>query len=238
MKRILGTVSAVMVLALALTATVCDAAVVNNAIQLSRAKYPAGVCTPDSTVFILEGNAGSTPTCNDTTAAFYIGNHAIATGLLSATTGVTPLFNFTVFGVPTGVAVDSLRLFIDYAQSKNGPWITQGAAVPTGWDATLLQVAPTAASDTTGAGATKAAYAAGSTASSPLSTLPGYHGWYGLTGVTLGSGVASPYGFEFARLRLTGDKTTGTISSLFNAAVWVSFPVNVADPQSKGPVYQ
>lgn len=231
MKRILGFAFAAAVL-VAITSTFASAAVVNVTKQVSRAKYPAGACTPDSMAFILEGNSGSAPTCNDTSAAFYIGNHVLQAGNLAATTSVTPLFSFLVSGVPTGVATDSVGVFIDYAPSPNGPWVTKGQAVPSGWDSYLFLRAPTAASDSTGAGATKALYAAGSTVISPLSTQPCYRGFYGLTGVTIGSDATSPIGFDWARLRLTGDKTTGTINSLFDARLWVSYPVNVADPQT------
>lgn len=233
MKRILGLVGAAAVLALMVT--IAGAAQVTQVLEVGRAKYPAGVCTPDSSGgFILEGNSGSAPTCNDTTAAFYIGNLASSALGVVGGTNAYPLIRVSVAGVPTGVAVDTIRAFIDLAQNKNGPWSTAGASVPTGWDITMLQNAPTAASDTTGAGATKALYAAGSTALSPLSTVPVYSGCLNLTGVTIGSSVASPVGWKYARLRLTGDKTTGTISSLFGTKVWVSFPVNVADPSSAG----
>lgn len=233
MKRLLGFAGAVAVL-VAITVTLAAAAVVNNPVQVSRAKYPVGVCTPDSAAFILEGNSGSAPTCNDTTAAIYIGNHIAHGGLLAATTNLAPVFTVIVSGVPYGVAVDTIRAFVDYAQTKNGPWLTVGQAVPTGWDITCLMVAPTAASDSTGVGATNALYAAGSTAISPLSTRPVYRGYLALTAVTLGSANTSPVGWDYMRLRLTGDKTTGLVSTLFGARVWVSFPVNVLDPASKG----
>jgi len=233
MKRILGFVCAAVAL-VALTFTATHAAQVNNVLEPMRAKYPAGVCTPDSAVFILEGNSGSAPTCNDTTAAFYVGN--IATSHLGVVGGTNayPLLRVSVSGVPTGAAVDTIRAFIDLAQSRNGPWLTAGQAVPTGWDITCLLVSPTAASDSTGAGETKALYAAGSTARSPLSPQPVYTGCLNLTGVTIGSSAASPVGWDYARLRLTGDKTTSTINSLFAAKVTVSFPVEVVDPASKG----
>lgn len=235
MKRFVGFLAlALAAFAVALTFTPVDAAVVNNTLQLPRARYLAGVMNRDSSVFILEGNSGSAPTCYDTTAAFYIGNHVLNGGNFAGTTNAVPMFILTVSGVPTGVAVDSIRAFVDYSMSKNGPWLTAGEAVPTGWDVTCTMVAPTAASDSTGAGATKALYAAGSTAISPLSTRPVYKGVLQATSVTAGTLATSPLGWQYARFRLTGDKTTGTLSSLFGARVWVSFPVNVSDPASPG----
>lgn len=232
MKRICGLAGMLVVLLAAVVTTVTSAAVMNNPKELYRAKYPAGVCTPDSSVFILEGNSGSAPTCNDTTEAFFVGNHALQSGNYASSTNAVPVFMVSVSGVPTGVAVDTIRAFVDYSMTKHGPWLTAGQAVPTGWDITCLQVAPTAASDSTGAGHTKYLYSTGSTARSPLSTQPVYKGVLALTGVTVGSSNASPVGWNYARLRLTGDKTTGTLSSLFAAKVTVSFPVDVLAPAS------
>lgn len=229
MKRILVAVSALVALVAVVLVSVCVASPYSRVVGVKRAKVVAGVYTPDSSAFILEGNSGSTPTCNDTTESFFVGDILGQSNFASGTNAV-PLIRVAIAGVPTGVAVDTLRAFIDYANDKAGPWFTAGAAVPTGWDITLLKNSPTAASDTTGAGAS---YALGGVASGAVQSV--YSGTLALTSVTAGTAVTSPIGWQWARLRLTGDKTTGTLSSLLWSRVWVAIPTDVAPGSALTP---
>lgn len=198
-----------------------------NTPTLTRATYPLGVQVPDTAAFTIEGGTGATIVTTDTTQSFYIGGLAQgATGTASAS--VISLLRVTVTGMPTGVAVDTIYADVDYSNSPNGPWATNGNT-GTGADITLLLLGPAAASDTTGVGYVKANYqSVGLPANQAL-----YSGSLALAGTSVAR--TAPFLWQYARLRFAGDHGIGLASTLLSASVSVGYQVDLLPQISATP---
>lgn len=182
--------------------------------KVVRARYPAGVETADSSVFVCEGAVASWATA-DTTQTFGIKhiNYELSN---AATTQAQPLLRVTIAGVPSGPAVDTLLAYIDFAHTRSGPWTSQSNAANNGFAAptALILTGGATNADSTGAGLFFAGFPNNAP---PTATFNTYHGF--ITYAPGNAASTSPILWEFGRLRLSGDKTAASNLFIFDIIV-------------------
>lgn len=191
--------------------------------QMSRATYPLGIQTADSSAFAIEGNSASTITSIDTLEAINTSSLAFWNIPFAATQGVQNLIRFTIQGFPTTLTADTLGLMIDYGMSRTGPWMKSlnGAT----YDVVLLGSKGAAAADTTGAGFAWNNHAPSTTNADALSGYS-YTGW--LVCSATQTSLANPLGWPYLRARVVGDHGVGTTASVFVAKVYASYYADLA----------
>ncbi len=223
----IAVVAVALVVAVVSFASVAGAANSTFFSDLYRVKNVAGTLTPDSASFTIEQSAAATLPSNDTLSAVYVGD-LNAFYDEAATNAAKNVLRVVVRGVPTDPVADTLRFWCDWSNSPHGPWYTEKNTVTP--QVVCLNGLGAANADTAGVG-TWRTYGYGPTygSNSVIPTPNVYTGFMQINN-TLASisagGINSPQGWQYLRLRSTGDH--GGAGTVLGATVSVSYLIDLA----------
>lgn len=176
--------------------------------------------TPDSAYYVItigatDGTAAGISS-QDTLTSFQLGGLSYTTTGNTGTTASANLFRITVWGVPYLVTADTVKAFVDYGQTRFGPWhcAASSAFVP------LIAGKGASKADTTGSGY----YILNRPSLLTTAANGGLTAWSGCYQMKSdATGQAVPLGWNWARLRLAGDCT----APVYVTGVEVAVPTDV-----------